>query len=434
MPAAQSHSKNAQPGRWRTRMTVGSLAINLLLLVLLLRPMSPRSSSTAGDGLPRGLRGTENATLDDRPSAPGLTSSARIAMSVWSQLESNDFHEFAANLRRAGCPDETVCDVIRPAVLRSFNGRRGQLAQGGSYWATGESRRALRAQAEATEAGLDDTQDRLLAELVCPIDLLDKEDNNFEMRMLIELASGFLNRGAQRALLRLIMDTERIVERWNQRTRGILVPEDITALHRQRAGLWQRLGQILSDSEREEVDLRVWQMTKSGGVTVDARLRQLRLTPAEFRELSHITSGAEVSALTELLDLHKFLGDSPPRLTEADVNAQLSGLLGDVRFAQYRKDHDSIFVAAEQLAEQHHLPSEAAGAVYQTFEEFRASLAPLRAAWPGDKEQARRALLEQREQMRARLDAILAAAPEPGRRKALNSWIDQVIHEIWQKP
>lgn len=99
-------------------------------------------------------------------------------MSVWSQIESNDFREFAANLRQAGCPEETLCDVIRPAILRSFNGRKGQLAQGGNYWATGESRRALRANAAAAEIGQNEAQDRLLAELACPIDLLEKEDNN----------------------------------------------------------------------------------------------------------------------------------------------------------------------------------------------------------------------------------------------------------------
>ncbi len=434
MPAVQSDPDNVQPGRLRTHVALGSLAINLLLLVLLLRPMSWQSSSADGDGLPRGRTGTENPLHNNQASALSPTSSARMAMSVWSQLESNDFHEFAANLRQAGCPDETVCDVIRPAVLRSFDGRRGQLAQGGDYWATGESRRALRAQAEAAETGLNDARDRLLAELVCPTDLLEKRDDNFEMRLLIELASGFLNRNAQRALLRLIMDVEPIVERWSERTRGVLLPDDITALHRERAGLWQRLGQILSDSEREEVDLRVWQMTKGGGATVDERQRQLRLTPAELRKFSQIKSGAETSVLTELLDLHKFLGDSSPRLSEADVNAQLTDLLGDERYARYRKDHDGIFLAAEQLAEQHHLPSGAAGAVYQTVEEFRAALAPLRAAWSSDKEQARRALLEQREQIRARLDAILADAPEPGRRKALDSWVDQVIQEIWKQP
>lgn len=434
MPSAQSLPDIAQPGRLQTRLALGSLGINVLLIALLLCPMSRRSPSAASDSLPPDPTDTGKATTKNLASAIGQASSARRAMSVWSQIESHDFREFAANLRQAGCSEETLCDVIRPAILRSFNGRKGPLAQGGNFWATGESRRALRANAAVAEIRQNDEQDHLLAELACPIDFLEKEDNNFEERLLIELATGFLNRSAQRALLQLIMDSERITDRWTQRTRGILLPGDVAALERERADLRQRLSQVLSEAEREEVDLRAWHLSKGERFIEDERLRHLRLTPSELREFSRITSGGEVSLLTQLLDLHQFFDDSPPLLTETEVSAQLIHLLGDERYSQYQKDHDYIFNAAEQLAEQHHLPSAAAGAVYQAFREFRAALAPLRAAWSADRQQARQALLEQREQMRARLDVILADAPEPVRQKALSSWIDLVIQEIWHKP
>ncbi len=45
-------------------------------------------------------------------------------MTAWARIESDDLREFIGNLRRAGCPEETIRDVVTfrvgAQVLRTF--------------------------------------------------------------------------------------------------------------------------------------------------------------------------------------------------------------------------------------------------------------------------------------------------------------------------
>ena len=47
----------------------------------------------------------------ERPT-PKSTAIANLASFRWSQLESSDYHQYMANLRGIGCPEETIRDLI----------------------------------------------------------------------------------------------------------------------------------------------------------------------------------------------------------------------------------------------------------------------------------------------------------------------------------
>jgi len=42
----------------------------------------------------------------------------------WSRLVSDDLSEFAARLRAAGCPDQTVCDILMPRIREATRVRK----------------------------------------------------------------------------------------------------------------------------------------------------------------------------------------------------------------------------------------------------------------------------------------------------------------------
>jgi len=55
----------------------------------------------------------------------------------WSQLESTDYRIYIANLRRIGCPEQTIRDIITADVDSVFNQRRQQMESSGKSTASG---------------------------------------------------------------------------------------------------------------------------------------------------------------------------------------------------------------------------------------------------------------------------------------------------------
>jgi hypothetical protein len=417
----------------RRRLVVGSVAINVVFLVLLVWPAAGVNSWSAvrgGSGAP----GTRNA-----PASANSTSATRRSGyqsrpgSVWSQLESDDFREFANHLRAVGCPEETICDILRPEIERAFASRQRRLEQDGNFWATGPARRALRTRTELAKLALSEEQDHLLTELTCPSNLIDK-DRDITTVGMVNVVTGFLNPATQRKLIQLISEFEQIEQRWRQKTGAILLPEDVEALETERAALQQRLYGLLTEHERQEIDLRISSFANRQFGVDDERLKSLNLTPGELREFVRIASATEVSPLAKMLSLSSLLEEPPPLMTEAESKTHLQTLLGEERYAEYRRQQDDAYRGAEQLLTEHKLAPEIPVEVYQAMEQFRADLAPIREAWKTDRATALQSLLEQREEIRTRLDAVLAGVPQKDRQDLLNRWVDQAIQQFWRAP
>ncbi|MEI6566344.1 MAG: hypothetical protein WCR20_06700, partial [Verrucomicrobiota bacterium] len=85
----------------------------------------------------------------------------------WSQLESADYREYVANLRRIGCPEITIRDIIAADIDGIFEERRQELRRGLS--ATGNGLHGGNIPLVAVDQGLAalrQEQERLVAELL----------------------------------------------------------------------------------------------------------------------------------------------------------------------------------------------------------------------------------------------------------------------------
>ena len=61
-----------------------------------------------------------------------------VARPPWSDLESDDYHEYAANLRRIGCPEKTVRDILVADINDTFAAQRRAIQDrsGDAFWLT----------------------------------------------------------------------------------------------------------------------------------------------------------------------------------------------------------------------------------------------------------------------------------------------------------
>ena len=115
------------------KLLVVSSLMNVVLagsLCLVWRPAAPDGAGTTGEG----GAGQARKAPDER-SATGARAEAVPARPVpappfqWRQIESTDYRVYIANLRRIGCPETTVRDIIRADVRGLFGAKRKELGQ-----------------------------------------------------------------------------------------------------------------------------------------------------------------------------------------------------------------------------------------------------------------------------------------------------------------
>jgi hypothetical protein len=77
----------------------------------------------------------------------------------WRQVESEDYRDCTANLRKIGCPEETIHDVVRADLLQAFTGKRAEVMAARyrdfKYWKTDPDEVAIRGAAEQQRAAVD---------------------------------------------------------------------------------------------------------------------------------------------------------------------------------------------------------------------------------------------------------------------------------------
>jgi hypothetical protein len=433
MPAVPPTSGAPEARRFRSGVLAGSILLNLALAVGLAWPGVRRAFSggqereqgRSGRDSPAGRRAA-GTPESPRPSSPR-------PRSVWSQLESTNLTEFAANLRRVGCPDETVCDILRPVIERDHAVRQEQARFIGDFWASGDRRREQRRRSIDQRAALTEERDRLLSELDCG----PREPKDFDTpstRLVIELLTGFLGRDRQRGLLTLITEAETRRQGWQERIDGAPLPEDLAAIRLERDAFAARLDRLLPGADRDELELRIIVMIKHEAMGRGDRMAGLGLTADELREFCRIGRDGETRVLDELMQFSKLLDDAPAKSGKAETAARLRALLGDERYADWQKQNDPAFQHAEQFDKDFKQPAGTAVQVHQVMELLRAELPALRGAWDTDREAVRQAVQERRVEFRRRLAEILAGVPADRRDGAIDAWVETAIQEAWQQP
>jgi len=433
MPAVPPTSGASEARRFRTRVLAGSILLNVALAIGLVWP-GVRRAFSGGQEREQGRSGRDSSVghravgtpESPRPSSPR-------PRSVWSQMESTNLTEFAANLRRVGCPDETVCDILRPVIERDYAVRQEQARFIGDFWATGDRRRQLRRRSIDQRAALTEERDRLLSELACG----PREPKDFDTpstRLVIELLTGFLGRDRQSGLLTLITEAEARRQGWQERIDGVPLPEDLAAIRRERDAFAARLERILPGVDRDELELRIIAMIKHEAMGRGDRMAGLGLTADELREFCRIGRDGEASVLDELMQFSKLLDDAPAKSGKAETSARQRALLGDGRYADWQRQNDPAFQHAEQFDKDFKQPAGTAAQVHQVMEELRAELPGLRTAWDTDREAVRHAVQERRAEFRRRLAELLAGVPADRRDGAIDAWVDTAIREAWHEP
>lgn len=283
----------------------------------------------------------------------------------WRTVESDDYATYVANLRRIGCPEETIRDILVADIRKVYGARRRALQSGlqgdWQFWRHPDD--------EETDASSNRTAD-LERELA--LHALDQEQR--------QLVASLLGEFAVRAEFAELKD-----EALQDRSLQFLAPAKREAVAEAFAKLQQARRDILMREEEERDALQAaaeadfQKALQSALLPEERREYELRTSPiaAELREQLR---GFEASReeFEQLFDLTRQLaavdqedaapgGPSLEERREAarlELEQKIKETLGPTRYADYQRSQDADYQTLYSLARDHEVPPSVANDVW----------------------------------------------------------------------
>lgn len=345
-------------------MLAGNLVLFALILFHLLR--SPLAVPVAAHGTawgPGGVDGQGVTTAVPGPNVLVITNEVR-----WAQLESEDYPTYIARLRAAGCPEQTVRDIIIADLdkvlapeIQSAQGRRKELA----YWHSEEEEVANdvdRREVMRREREIARRKQQIIRELL-NIDLARERMQLNGREDYLERRLSFLP-GERRSEVRDVLeryDTAEQQLRERELEEGeVPSQEERTRLRQMREQREAELGRLLSPTERQQFDL--WLSPTANAVRHS--LYGMQASEAEFLAVYQARKAFEDRWQGREADLVNPATQAEQEQERAQMETRLRQELGEQRYAEYKRGEDEDYHRLHALATRFKLPKDKAAEAY----------------------------------------------------------------------
>jgi len=346
-------------------LTVALFGMGFYFLNRLSSEISPPAKPVANENLREKLNSLKNKPAPEKrnsatqPQVVYVTNQFR-----WSEIESDDYRKYIANLRAVGCPENTIKDIILTDVMKLFAARRGQFAHNGRefrFWETDEKRKLNTQQLEEQErqlAAIDKELPSVLRELL-GINYQRELSKYFVDANEDERRLNFIPAEKREQLLALREKIEGMRERILEGANGNLSAADFEALRKieeeQRAGLKK----ILSDTEVAEFELRMSPVADR----LRAELIGFNPSKEEFRLFFELQNTVEEN--------FAFANPNDPNVIrektamQKDVEQEIGRQLGEARYAEYERAKNPDFRDTCVFTEVYGLPQSTARTLFE---------------------------------------------------------------------
>jgi len=340
-----------------------SLALNLVLAAALVGLNRQRPAAPANPLAPA-RQSSPVAAVAPSPmaaNAPGPPS--HPTRFHWGFIESADYREYIANLRRVGCPERLIRDIIIADVAKLYASRMrelGNLQDDWKPWYGSERRQARNRERSARVNALQSEQRALIKELL-GVEWTEQWDALLHDQGDVALLLGFLPEPKPSQFFAMIEDFSEATREVNEKARGILLAEDREQLAGLRQALMTKFGALLTPAEFEELSLRAQSMGKF--TEGDFHLDGVTLSGPEFRDLCGLSRITGDVIQDELFRDSKDMLEEEEERRQKAFEAEVKKLLGPARFADFERAQQSEFREAFEFTEEHHLPASTAARI-----------------------------------------------------------------------
>ncbi|SVA11140.1 uncharacterized protein METZ01_LOCUS63994 [marine metagenome] len=287
----------------------------------------------------------------------------------WSQIEADDYQTYVENLRRIGCPEETIRDLVKQDLDKLYDQRKADILSKAparkEYWKTGNPS-ALSRPSSATSsqmAQLDREKNEVLGDLFGSQGMAAINRPNPLARARSQSKSGYAMDFIPEETKAELNTLEREFgsELLKKMAQGATDAQDMAEIRRMRTERDDRIATMLTPEQKMEYDLR------KSPTAANMRLQMDGFDPSEdeFRDIfaarkafdnEHgVVPGSSISP-----------ADAEIRqLAEQEMNNQIRTSLGDDRFQDYLRQTDYDYKSIHKITQRQGLGENISAQVYQ---------------------------------------------------------------------
>lgn len=290
---------------------------------------------------------TQTNTLAPGPRQIKTNTVVRRQLFAWSDIESPDYSTYVANLRKIGCPEKTIRDIVVADVNAQYAERiaREVVLPEQQWWKPDPQTEILQSAADQIRA-LEAEKEQLLAQLLGPNWKSDLPPPTADPIRLDGPVLGQLTPEIKAQLFEIEANSRRAVDALTKEAAEQGRGADSAALHRIQQDTRTRLAQILAPDQLEEYLLRYSAVAEN----MRSELRGFGADADEFRKIFRARDPFEqqLSALVTNDPASQGRRVELERLRDAAVQQAV----GPERFQLYQLTQSPLFQNAQELAEQ----------------------------------------------------------------------------------
>jgi hypothetical protein len=350
----------------------------------------------------------------------------------WRQIESDDYHQYIANLRAIGCPEQTIRDIILADVDKLYAARENPLkappkqADGKPAAETAEQKLERLRQLRAVQQEKRWVIKELLG-IDMPLDLLPSSGSRDYHAF--EVAFKFLpadKRDAVQGLQETYWQQSDALQAKYDKKR---TPEFVAESRQLKDTLRQELAKVLTPGELEDYDIRTSATAKQLSNKLGVYFRP---TENEFREIFRAQrdyetaleqsfapaqaaqpgDSADANALAQQRAARQQALQQARSSALSQMNDQLKTDLGENRYDEYQRSQDRTYDLLARLGMRYNLPQDTVLQAYDLQKSFQAGQVPGAGAVATQQDPA-----ELQKQLNDRLSAILGEQAARGYRR-----------------
>jgi len=292
-----------------------------------------------------------------RASAPGKTKTnvvVRRQYFNWSDIESDNYLTYIANLKSIGCPPTTIRDIIVADVNQLFAHRAAtEILTGDQEWWLSEPDPSVLEAAAAKSEALASERRQLLDNLLGPGWDTSVVNPTVIPSRFNGTVLGNVSPEAKQAVENLEADSTRRLNDYVQAQKTAGKPVDPAELAKLRLATRTELAKLLTPAQFEEYSLRY----SVNAEALRTNLKGFEATQEEFRSIFHASD--EINSQIDAF----YSGDDPASVRkraelEKMRDAAVQQALGPERYPVYKITQDPLFQEAQASAEQSGAPPE----------------------------------------------------------------------------
>lgn len=350
------------------RLLMISILANLVCFVGLFWLSTDRQSSTEpSQPVPAGE--SVNSGRAPALAAPVERIVREVETFHWSQIEADDYQTYAENLRRIGCPEETIRDLVKRDLDKLYDKRKAEILSKAparkEFWKSGNPSSIGKPSASASSqmAQLDREKNDVLGDLfgsqgVAAINrpgplarARSQANSGYEMDFIPEETKAELN----------TLEREFGSELLKKMAQGASDAQDMAEIRQLRQNRDDRIGTMLTPEQKMEYDLR------KSPTAANMRLQMDGFDPSEdeFRDIFAVRKGFDEEYGAVPGSIISPVDAEVRQFAEQEMNNEIRTTLGDDRYQDYLRQTDYDYKSIHKVTERQGLGENISAQVYQ---------------------------------------------------------------------